>query len=145
VTDRLEHPAGSGYAPEYDLSPWEKGAAGEKLTADWLNGSIEVKHDLRARDRIFFECECQWKDGGWHPSGVFSTAADTWVHVLPGFYLVLQVARLRTVLMPILNEGRPAGGGLGILEKPAGREGEWPTRGVVVPFRDALRLFTPAA
>ena len=142
---RLENPAGSGYAPGYDIGAWKAGRDGEENVAALLNGTLEVKADLRARDRIFVEYACDWEDGnGWRPSGIAISNADAWVIMLPGSYLVVQTERLKRLCRGIKATGQRARADppddWGLVEKPRTGPDEPPTRGVVIPFRHVLGL-----
>lgn len=69
--------------------------------------SIEVKRDRLALStgNIFLEVECNGK-----PSGIMSTQASYWVHLIPKGDLqvagyILQVNSLKTAISVALNEG----------------------------------------
>jgi hypothetical protein len=142
---RLPTPAGAGYQPEYDIAPtpWEKGREGEykavALIEALRTGAVEVKHDLRAQDRLFIECYCDWSDGSVHPSGIMDpdSQADTWMVILSnGMAVTLAAKPLKLIAVRIMASGKPAGYGWGILEKPPGPGDEWPTRGVALPLSE---------
>lgn len=144
---RLTVPAGAGYQPGPDISPaYAVGLTGELSTVGLLdalqNGSAQVKTDERARDRAFVEFACRWADGNWHDSGVRTETAATWVMVFRNVLVAIETARLRRMAEAMICTGHWARGNppddWGIVAKPAGRGDEWPTKGVVVPFRALL-------
>lgn len=140
--ERLPTPAGSGYQPEYDLSPaWAKGRSGEEKAEGIVEmlerGAVEVKADYRARDRVFVECFCKWSDGKWHRSGILdpNSKAESWMVMLSGgFAVCMAAAPLRKIAERIVATRVKAKGGWGLVEKPAGPGDEWPTVGVALPL-----------
>lgn len=65
------------------------------------DGSVEVKCDLRARrtGRIYIEMECL-RMGIWRPSGLQTTQAEVWAHMVGGTHVmvVLPVLVLRSLV-----------------------------------------------
>lgn len=136
----------SGYNPRWDFSRKAKdGDVGEAFHADIIdaieNGSAEVKRDISAlkTGNVFIEYQCQY-GGEWKNSGIATTEADLWCHVIgdqPA--IVARIARLKHVAQHFYAR-------FGGLELPP----TYPrlARGVTVPAGRLLRHlalgFTPA-
>jgi len=89
TTDRLS----DGYEPDFDVDI-EFGAQGELYVMGIINelksGSVEVKNDAMASKfrNVYIECSCERRDG-WHRSGIRTTGADFWAHILAGEVVVI--------------------------------------------------------
>lgn len=121
----------AGYEPRFDID-FAYGAEGEAwITAVGRgagNGKTEVKRDGRALDtgNLYVEFACRRRDG-WAPSGIRSSEAESWVFVLgdSGFAIVVAADVLRRMVDVCRAQNRVA----------EERDGECPTKGVLIPLR----------
>lgn len=122
-----------GYEPRFDID-FAYGAEGEAWVAavgrGAGNGKTQVKRDARALDtgNLYVEYACRRRDG-WAPSGIRDpkSEAESWVFVLgdSGFAVVVAIDVLRRIADVCRAQGRLA----------EERDGECPTKGVLIPLR----------
>ncbi len=125
-----------GYQPDFDIDA-EVGRREELWVADirlaLQEGRVEVKMDEKASltQNIYIEDECCRRDG-WQPSGIATTKADAWVHVLlPGkFALLFSTGFLRELYT---CRGRPH----------SCDRGSHPTRGKIIPIGSIIAAALP--
>jgi hypothetical protein len=121
--------------PSWDLD-YEVGRQGELFVvriADAVrDGRHEVKTDERAIEtqRVYLECQCLYR-GEWKPSGIATTEADVWWHVIGECVIAAPTYRVREIARRYWRTHR----------KDMNR-GSHPTRGVVLPIALFIRELT---
>lgn len=137
----IEDRRAAGYQPRWDIDS-KVGAQGEFFVVDIIqaleNGSSEVKTDEKAAQyqNIYLEYQCR-VSGQWCPSGLATTEAELWNHVLlPGpIAITVPVPLLRDVARHHYAAGHRR-------EAP---KGSHPTRGITIPLACLLRDLLAAA
>lgn len=120
------------YQPDWDVDR-ARGEEAEhlyrQLRSDLASSTAEVKRDDRARQtgNVYVEYECQRRDG-WHPSGIATTKAETWVIFVNPVMLAVPVPTLRELSRAAWRKGNRAGCVVG----------SHPTRGVLIPMRELM-------
>lgn len=130
-----------GYEPRFDID-YEAGRQGELFVARAIDamkdGSAEVKTDDRAVEtgNIYLEYECRYR-GEWRRTGIATSEADLWCHVIGESIIVAPTSRVREVAR--------FAGKFSQYRRELTR-GSHPTRGVCIPlamFVDLLRRGVP--
>ena len=125
-----------GYEPDFDIDA-EVGRQGElwilSIRKALQEGRVEVKTDEMASrtQNIYIEDQCCRRDG-WQPSGIATTEADAWVHVLVSgkFAFLFSVEFLRELYT---RQGRPQ----------SCDRGSHPTRGKIIPIGSIIAAALP--
>lgn len=121
-----------GYQPDWDLDK-ARGEQAEalfsELRSDIASGRVEVKRDDRARDtgNFYVEYECKRRDGS-HPSGIATTAAETWAIYVEPVMLAVPVETLKKMSRDAWRAGKRA----------ECIVGSHPTRGVLIPLAELV-------
>lgn len=135
MTDDFEFTRQSeGYEPRFDID-WIIGERGERLVQHLIEaherGSVyvEVKTDEVAvyTGNVYIETECLGRDG-WQPSGIATTKAEVWAHVVGALVFFLPVSVIREMVAG--KRGR---------EQSCDR-GDHPTRGRVFTIAEFAAL-----
>ena len=122
-----------GYEPRFDID-LEVGRQGELFVARIMDAMVgeraEVKTDEKARTsgNVYLECRCQYR-GEWCNSGIATTEAEYWFHVIGETVIVAPVHRVREVARHYWNTR---------WRRPMLR-GSHPTIGIVLPQAMFLR------
>lgn len=125
-----------GYEPEWDIDQ-EVGRQGELYVARVVDSlksgaAVEVKTDEAAQKwgNAYIEYQCRYR-GEWRPSGISVTTADVWCVVIGELVLAAPTERVREVARHLWRF--PS-------YRRELKRGSHPTRGVVIPFGELVRL-----
>lgn len=133
AVDRLA----DGYEPAFDVD-YEAGRQGELFVARIIDAlktgaRVEVKTDDAAQKygNVYLEYACRYR-GEWKPTGIAATEAEIWVQVVGELALAAPAERWRDVARHYY------------LNVPSSRRelvrGSHPTKGVVIPLGEIVRL-----
>lgn len=122
--------------PRFDID-LDYGQQGEEYVDAGLRalftGKCEVKRDAVSVEtgNLFVEYECRHADGVWRKSGLATTEATLWAHVLgdTGVVLLFPVAGLKYACRKVWKDED---------RRKTMMRGSHPTRGVLIPLGDVV-------